>query len=133
MTRNQPRNMDRIQHESVRRVVDQKFYDLHDALEEAWYGDRRLDDSMDRATGAKAGIIGRLWNGIEITTKEQFDELHGLLWHHHTMAIFAENVRQGNLFNDLTADTQDKQLKTKNLIIAAKGRGFDLDAVIGQP
>ena len=65
------RNFDGIQFERLRRKVDQPFNDLHDELEECFYGPRTIPVQrrgktvmrMDRTQGWGAGVYRSCWGG----------------------------------------------------------------------
>lgn len=69
------RNYDNIEHESVRRVADVEYNDLHDELSECYYE-------------------GKPFRDYGVLTKEQFDALHGLCFHHHAVAMWEEHAKQ---------------------------------------
>lgn len=73
------RNWTGIQHEELRRKVDPKYNEFHDALSEAHY--EKLPFS---------------WGGVDygVLSKEQFDELHGLLFHIRDIEFHEENMKQ---------------------------------------
>ena len=66
------RNYDGIENEPLRRVVDPSYNDLHDELSEAFY-------------------TGQAYRDYGILDKPKFDQLHGLCFHHHAIALFAEH------------------------------------------
>lgn len=92
------RNYDGIQFEDLRRQIDGVFNDLHDSLEEAYYGARDANGRLDRTTGWSAGV-SKPWEGFDVRptpeqSKAQFDVLHGHLWISHSLHFHAENLKQ---------------------------------------
>ena len=61
-------NYDRVQHASVRVKVDPFYWAIQQDLDEAWYGDKDENGRSDRTTGAKVGVQGRMWSGMEIAS-----------------------------------------------------------------
>ncbi len=93
------RNLAGVQFEALRRVIDQPFHDFKDELEEAFYGARLEDGSLDKATGWSSGI-SKPFRGFDkqATLKESkvlFDHLHGALFMFYTLVLHDENVAQG--------------------------------------
>jgi hypothetical protein len=100
------RNFDGVQHESLRthkirgRRFDDIFNEIHDTLEEAYYGDRGEDGRFVPGTGWKDGvskpfIISGQTFDIQPTLEESkalFDRLHGLLWDRYAVAIHKVNL-----------------------------------------
>lgn len=66
-----------IQFEAARQKVDPRFTKAAAELSDAYYNHWRLGKS-------------RPWNGLDLLTKEQFDEAHGALWHLYVQALVAE-------------------------------------------
>ena len=73
------RNWKGIQFESLRRNVDPKFNDVHDALSKAFYEEKPF-----------------IWRGHDwgILSKEQFGKLHGLIFHLRTVEFHRANMAQ---------------------------------------
>lgn len=73
------RNWDGIQHEELRRKVDPQYNELHDALTEAYYAGHPFS-----------------WGGMDygVLTKEQFDELHGVIFHMRDIEFHEQNQKQ---------------------------------------
>jgi hypothetical protein len=93
------RNFGDVAFESLRRAVDAKFNDLHDSLEEAYYGRRAENGRFVRGTGWRDGVSSP-WHGVDVQatpgeSKALFDRLHGALWWRYDGALAAENARQG--------------------------------------
>jgi len=94
------RNFGDVAFESLRRAIDTKFNDLHDSLEEAYYGRRGDDGRFVRGTGWRDGASSP-WHGVDVQatpaeSKALFERLHGALWWRHDGALAAENARQGS-------------------------------------
>ena len=79
------RNYDGIQFEKYRKIVDFKFNQLHDELEDCYYkywkkGLSKPFQSYDvQATPKESKIL--------------FDKLHGLIWHKYTLALNEQHQR----------------------------------------
>lgn len=71
------RNMDGIEHEEVRKAIDDKFNQCHDVLTACYYGKQKF-----------------VWNGTDygILDKATYDELHGLIFHHREIEFHDRNV-----------------------------------------
>jgi len=69
------RNFDKIQFETLRKSVDDKFNAVHDELSDCFYNKKPF-----RSYG--------------ILTKEQFDKLHGLIFQSYNVTFHAENLKQ---------------------------------------
>lgn len=71
-TRIRGRNMDGIQHEALRKKLDDLFYRLSDELDDAYYNHWRHGNSHD-------------WLGLDLSDrgnpKAAFDVVHGAFWH----------------------------------------------------
>jgi hypothetical protein len=94
------RNVGGVAFESLRRTIDAKFNDLHDSLEEAYYGRRAENGRFVRSTGWRDGASSP-WHGVDVRatpaeSKVLFDRLHGALWWRYDGALAAENARQGS-------------------------------------
>ena len=92
------RNYANIQFEELRRQIDGPFNELHDGLEEAYYGDRRPDGSLDKSTGWMAGV-SKPWEGFDkeatpTASKALFNRLHGALWQFRALHFHAENLKR---------------------------------------
>ncbi len=95
----QIRNLEGVQFEALRRVIDQPFHDFKDELEESYYGDRQADGSTDKCTGWIAGI-SKPFRGVDKQatpedSQKLFDEIHGHLFTLYTLVLHDENVAQG--------------------------------------
>lgn len=73
------RNWKGIQFESLRRQVDPKFNEAHDALSKAYY------------EGTEFIWKDKNWG---VLNKETFDKLHGLIFHLRTLKFHQENEKQ---------------------------------------
>jgi hypothetical protein len=69
------RSFDGVEFEALRKQVDAKFNAVHDELSAAYY---------EREPFRRLGVL----------TKEQFDKLHGLLFHLHEQALDQANEAQ---------------------------------------
>lgn len=94
-------NFDRIQFASVRAKVDPSFCALQRELDVAWYGDMDERGRSNRKTGAKAGVWGRKWRGVTITSEEQFNRLSSLLESHRLVELSRQNLADGNPYPTL--------------------------------
>lgn len=77
------RDLDNVQYESYRKIIDVKFNALHDDLQDAYY------------TYWKKGA-SHPWqvHDVQATpaeSKELFDKLHGLIWQEHILAMKAKH------------------------------------------
>lgn len=80
------RNRDGVADADLRRDVDPVFEALHDGLEAAYYGAWRHGRSQP-------------WQGYDVQptpalSKQLFDDLHGLIFHHREMALDAADERR---------------------------------------
>lgn len=94
-----PRNMERIQYESIRKKVDQKFNEAHDLLTEIYYQEWKIGNYTNDFHGYKP-----LPNATPEEAKQLFDKLHGLIFHLHTLALDAQNETDGRLYPKLRED-----------------------------
>lgn len=80
---NHQRNLNKVQVERLRKVIDPSFNMLHDQLETAYYQFWKL--------GKSKPFYGydKLTNLSE--SKLQFDQLHGYLWHLYSIALHRYN------------------------------------------
>lgn len=137
-------NYDRVQHASVRAKVDPAYYEPQQQLDEAWYGDRAQNGRSDRATGAKVGVRGRIWRGIEIVSEVQFNRLSGLIEARRVVALVDQNVADGNPYPDLL-DFQEvgrnpddtpilvtRRDSAQSFIDAGKAMGNDIDDILAR-
>lgn len=67
------RNLDNVSEARLRQVIDLAFCEFHDSLEEAYYKNWKLGLSKDWFGYDKKATIQQ--------SKDQFDLLHGMLWH----------------------------------------------------
>ncbi len=95
-----PRNRDGIQFANVRLTLDPVWEDLHDRLEDAYYG------PADPITGGRSGGWradlssvfdgggGHLYDklGTPAESKVQFQKLHGLIFLERHLALIAANA-----------------------------------------
>lgn len=95
-----------VQNESLRTAkirgqqFDDIFNEIHDRLEESYYGERDVDGTFIPGTGWRDGIskpfvIGPHIFDVQSTpeeSKELFDTLHGLLWKRYQVAIHKINL-----------------------------------------
>ena len=136
-------NYDRVQHASVRAKVEPKYEPLQTALDEAWYGDKDGKGKSDRSTGAKVGVTGRMWEGIEITNEAQFNSLSALIGAHRMVELVEQNDTDGRPYPDLSLRPVEGEpgkpdtvidVKAVNLdhIAAGRAQGLDIDAVIAR-
>jgi hypothetical protein len=110
------RNFDRIEHEYLRRKIDERFNRVHDKLEDAYYNfwkkgqSKRFVARRDPNTRhallvfdirpnnpefmAKATWDGSNWNPtpINATPKEVFDKLHGMIWNKYAVKFHQANM-----------------------------------------
>ena len=93
------RNFDGIQFEQLRIKIDDRFNDLHDSLEEAYYGDRdAVTNLFTPGTGWRNGQ-SKPWHGFDVkpglkNSQTQFDQLHGLIWTFYKLAFHEENQKE---------------------------------------
>lgn len=120
--------LDGVEFAELRKVVDQKFADLHDSLEEAYYGQRDSSGRFTPGTGWKDGVSVP-WNGFDkgntpAASKEIFDRLHGQLFHEHHLALIDENTKQGERYSADKIDPVDEQgaRRSTGLREALKGK-----------
>ena len=125
------RNFDNIQFEELRRQIDDKFNQTADELSIAYYCYWKYDQSKP-------------FQGYDVLptleeNKAQFDKLHGLIWHHYTIAFHNGNQIQisekripeeeynfkydeeGNFIGRRTDDASQRVLELKN-----KGIEFEI-------
>lgn len=109
------RNYDGVQHEVVRKAIDQKYNDEHDLLSSCYYGKKP-------------------YKGYGILDKVTFDTLHGLIFTERDIEFHDENVKQGKPIPEdeyryaLDADGNrvDKYQKAKDIVIAHKSEGLEI-------
>ncbi len=93
------RNLDGVQFEALRRVIDQPFHDFKDELEESFYGTRLENGSLDKTTGWSSGVSKAFRGFDKQATPEDsqalFDLIHGALFTFYTLVLHDENVAQG--------------------------------------
>ncbi len=94
----QIRNFAGIQFEALRQRIDGAFNALHDALEEAYYGERGADGRWVPGTGWRNGQ-SKPWMGFDKTatpaaSKALFDRLHSSLWTAYGLVFHEENLKQ---------------------------------------
>ena len=108
-----------VQFDSVRKVVDAKYLAEANALSDAYYN------------FWKKGL-SKTWRGFDkaqnaAASKTLFDRLHGMIWHKHTLAVIAENTRQGNPYEaDGGRSTESQAWLDANLSNQEKTRTSDL-------
>lgn len=120
-------NYERIQHATVRAKVDPKFWRLQQGLDEAWYGDMDENGRSNRATGAKAGMRGRGWHGVEIRFVDQFNRLSALIESHRMSALVDQNANDGVPYPDLEEQGKGEALARIEMERAA---GLNIDAIL---
>jgi hypothetical protein len=108
-----------VQFVELRKVIDQKFADLHDSLEEAYYGTRGADGKFIRDTGWRHGV-SKPWNGFDkgnnaVASKALFDQLHAAIWWKYQIAIGEENTRQGVPYEISTLDPDGRAAQATTL------------------
>ena len=108
-----PRNYDRVKHEALRRVIDDRFNQMHDDLEEAYYGPRDGNGRFVPGTGWRNGLSSP-WLGFDVQvtpslSKVLFDRLHGMLWQFYTLVFHEENLKQAEPFKSNEYDTYREQ------------------------
>jgi len=133
-------NFDRVQHASVRVKVDSKYVVLQTALDTAWYGDKDDNGRSDRSTGAKVGVQGRMWEGVEITSEDQFNRLSALIEAHRMAELVDQNTADGNPYPDLeervnlaedrTEIRVNRKVEALSRINKERTAGLNIDAVI---
>jgi hypothetical protein len=130
------RNFDRVEYEKLRKEIDKKYNDLHDQLSDCYYNHWREGETCE-------------FQGYDVLltpeqNKEQFDELHGLLWIMYQDYFHRENLKQPeadkipeeryNIDYDEEGnplpDKRDKKAKDKIKDYKNKGYEIDEDAVI---
>lgn len=82
------RNFNNVQHAALRLKCDDVINDLHDELETAYYQHWKLDQSYDWFGFDKKSTLSE--------SKFLFDNLHGLLFHLHTLTKKAVNDQDGD-------------------------------------
>ena len=136
-------NYDRVQHASVRVKVEPKYEPLQTALDAAWYGDQDENGRSDRATGAKVGVTGRMWEGIEITNEAQFNRLSALIGAHRMVELVDQNNADGRPYPELSLRPERGEPGQPDTVIDVgavnlaridtdRAAGFDIDAVIAR-
>jgi len=78
------RNWDGIDHEHVRRAVDPRFNELHDALSDAYYN--------YWSKGLSKPFHGYDVQATPEQSKALFDQLHGLIFHLRDIAFHRHNM-----------------------------------------
>jgi hypothetical protein len=78
------RNYDRIQFERYRRKIDPKFNALHDELENCYYEFWKQ--------GRSKPFQGYDVQPLREASKELFDQLHGLIFQEHLLALNQEHL-----------------------------------------
>jgi hypothetical protein len=104
------RNFSGVQFESVRARIDPMFNELHDSLEEAFYGDRDKNGVFIAGTGWRDGA-SKPWFGFDVQptpeqSKQLFDELHGTIWHLHAIVFDGENAKEAEPIPPESYDTE---------------------------
>ncbi len=136
-------NFDRVQHASVRVKVDPKYVALQRNLDEAWYGDKDESGRSDRSTGAKVGVPDRMWEGVAITSEDQFNRLSALIEAHRMVELVEQNDADGRPYPDLSMRPQSGRDGEADFVLDVKAghldrinteraAGLDIDAVIAQ-
>ena len=77
------RNYKGVVFETYRKNVDAKFNTLHDELEDCYY--------QNWKAGKSKAFQGYDVQPTKEASKELFENLHGLIWHEHTLAMKAEH------------------------------------------
>jgi len=112
------RNFDKVQFETLRKTMDAKFNTVHDELSDCYYNKKPF-----RTYG--------------ILTKEQFDKLHGLIFHAYDVTFHIENLKQikknqipvekyNNIYGDAGIVRGTKSDTSQTAINAAKLEGYEL-------
>lgn len=119
------RNMDNVQFADLRKAVDDRFNRAHDELSIAYY------DHWKKGLSSP-------WHGYDVQatpeeSKALFDQLHGLIFHLHEVALEDEHIKQGRR----DAKFEAHSLKEKNgkrsvqrsleMIIDMQANGIELD------
>jgi len=100
------RNFSGVQNEALRtrlvrgKRLDDIFNEIHDTLEESYYGDRGADGRFVAGTGWRNGqskpfSIGARTFDVQPTREESkalFDRLHALLWDRYNVAMHRLNL-----------------------------------------
>lgn len=144
-----PRNFDNVAFERIRRKVDPPFNDLHDELEQAYYGAYDANGRFLPGLGWRnrqevaiwgGAISNRIENlplliqrrlsvegqtGLLGTAKAErlFDHLHGLLFHFHTVALREANDAEppGQQYDTEKLDpVRDQRTGERNSELSAK-------------
>lgn len=97
------RNFSGVQFQALRERIDRKFCDLHDSLEEAYYGDRGEDGRWVAGTGWRNGQSSP-WYGFDVLatpeqSKAQFDEIHAFLHAAYLLIFHEENQEEATPYS----------------------------------
>ena len=111
------------QYESVRRKKDPRTLDIVRRLEDSYYGTALTWDKEGHAVtraqdGWKHGVSHPFVSGafsydVQSTLKESkalFDNLHGLCWQKHLVAVVDQNVADGNPYPDMDLEETEQEL-----------------------
>lgn len=115
------RNYDGIQYEDLRKIIDPKFNQVHDALSQAYYEEKEFS-----------------WKGTDYGTldKETFDKLHGLIFLKRDVDFHEENLKQPEPYseeeyNDIYDEEENiinkKYLKAQEKIEQYQNEGINID------
>lgn len=129
------RNFDGVQLERLRKEWDGHFNQLHDELEDAYYGPKDAEGRFIPGTGWRNGE-SRPLQGLDVTVeslpvklaahlkvepdqekltaeqaKQLFDLLHGPLWQAHTLWLHKMNAQLAEPYpeDELNPETEDAQ------------------------
>jgi len=117
------RNWEGIQHEKLRRKVDLKFNNAHDALSKAFYEEKKFTWK------------GHNWGVLD---KELFDKLHGLIFQLRMVGFHQKNMEEPieeripeKEYNDLVDDDGKiigkKSDDAAEIIAKLKAEGIELE------
>ena len=84
------RNMSGIQHEFLRKKVDNKFNIVHDDLSDCYYNFWKEGKSKEFKVGLNT--FNKMNTPEE--SKQLFDKLHGLIFHEYKVKFHEENLKQ---------------------------------------
>ena len=118
------RNFTGVQFESLRLVIDASFNTFSDELEEAFYGNRQADGSLDKTTGWRAGVSkpfrGFNKRATPALSQALFEKIQGALHQIYMLVLHDENVTQGLPFSRSDYDKDLPSRAADDIVDAAR-------------
>ena len=118
------RNFTGVQFESLRLVIDAAFNTFSDELEEAYYGNRLADGSLDKTQGWRAGVSkpfrGFNKRATPALSQALFEKIQGALNQIYTLVLHDQNVTQGLPFSRSDYDKDLPSRAADDIVDAAR-------------